>query len=200
MYFQPLGLDKTSWCSDRNPQGNCKPLKDICKPMDYPDAELFKKLQRELNRALYMVRQAGKTSQKPLWVDARPGPLTIKACNTVLGTSFTHCDEFCAKAESLLTSLSTWNAASGAPATVAGGKPPAGGGAGSGVDLGPMDPGKDVHQAGFTAMLKSPLGIGALIIGGLLLWKATEKPKRKKKTKKRRARRKAKRRVIHTWY
>ena len=193
-YLHGMGaIDVTKWCSDKNPQGRCKPLRNICKPMDVPTADLFKELQRELNRAAAVAKVA------PIWVDARPGPETLKLCNKVLGTSFSHCDQLCAKADELVTSLKTWNAAAGAPAVAPEGKAPAIS-RGKGVDLGPADPGAGPSRAGLVEFFTTPLGM-MLVAGGVIFFLATRpKPKKKAKKKKRKARRKPRRRYTYTYY
>jgi hypothetical protein len=194
-YFPFADIEMTKWCSDQNPQGRCKPLKNICKPMDVPAAELFKDYQRELNRALFVKRKAGESVPKALWVDARPGPETVKATNAFFGTSFSHCDALCTVIDNLIGQLQTFNAAAGAPAVVAEGGPPVID-SGKGIDLGPLEPKAKLSTAGLAGALTSPLGLAALGIGAILLWKS-QTPKAKKKRK---ARRKAKRRVTYSWF
>ncbi len=71
--------------------------------------------------------------------------------------------------------------------------------AGGGDEVAVRDPATGkltvLKQAGFGALVTSPLGLAALAVGGLLIWQYTKKPKRKRRKKGARY----KKRVITTW-
>ncbi len=56
-----------------------------------------------------------------------------------------------------------------------------------------------IKESGFGAMLTSPLGIAAVLIAGVLIWKGTKKPKRKRTKKPKRKRARYRKRIITTW-
>jgi hypothetical protein len=194
----PFGLGAlpvTGWCSDRNPQGKCKPLVNICKPMDLATLAIIKTIQRQSNALL---KASGNTL---LDVDGRVGSLTTSAVNRILGTSFTHCDEVMQRGDEMASALTSKAASVGVtpPPDPKSKTPPSKPGPGNTVV---HPPNSAIQQAGFTAMLTSPIGIAALVVGGLLIWKATQKPKKKKRATKRRRRtgRLPKRRVTTSFF
>lgn len=196
----PFGLgatepgDPSNWCSDQNPQGTCKPLVNICKPMNSATLAGIKTLQRQTNALLSKI---GKTL---LDVDGRVGPKTMGAVNSILGTNFSHCDELMFRLNSLAGSMATRAASEGVvpPRDPRPKSPPSQPGAGGTVIHPPND---QIKQAGFGAVLTSPIGLAALVVGGLLIWKATDKPKKKTKKKKpRRKGRQPKRRITTSYF
>ena len=174
-------LPETTWCSDKNPQGRCTPLVNICKPMDIPTLNIIKEAQRQANAIL---KHDGKTL---LDVDGRIGPLSIRAFNKILDTSYSHCDQAMANLDGIAAQLGSIAKGLGAapPPDPRPKSPPSQPGPANTVLHPPDD---QIRQAGFGAMLKSPLGIAAFVVGGLLIWKSTKKPKRKKKKARRRGR------------
>lgn len=101
MSYHPISdLPESTWCSDSNPQGTCKPLANICKPMDAATLATYKQLQQAINRI--QVRD-GKPQIR---VDGRIGyDETLPALNRILGESFVHCDEAAAQADEILDAL-----------------------------------------------------------------------------------------------
>jgi hypothetical protein len=78
--FGGLGdLPNTAWCSPTNPQGSCKPVNGVCVPMDATTLATFKNLQRQTNRIL---AAAGKSL---IGVDGRIGPGTKNGVSAALG-------------------------------------------------------------------------------------------------------------------
>jgi len=172
-YVQAMGsIERGAWCSDLNPQGDCRPLINICKPMDKPTAVLFKTLQSELNRA------ALATKNSPVPVDARPGKDTIVLANKILGTKFTHCDQLCARADELIKQVASFNKSVGAPLKAP--AKPAKPNIGSGVDMGPLDVSIHAQQGGIGSVLFSLPGMVAAGVG-LAIYLGTRPDKKKGK-------------------
>lgn len=151
-------MQLSQWCSTSNRQGNCAPSAGVCKPMDHAALALFKRLQEQLNRALYVL---GKST---IAVDGRIGSGTLKAVNTVLGTSYTSCDQIAATVEVVIGTIESRAATLQAPITVPSPKPPA--------PSIPMPDGSvqnPTAAAGFIGFIKSPLGIavGLATLGAL---------------------------------
>ncbi|MBT8452992.1 MAG: hypothetical protein KJO40_13570 [Deltaproteobacteria bacterium] len=141
--------------------------------MDVATAETFKEFQRQLNRAIHLMRLDGISVPKPLWVDARPGPETIKAANVVLGIGATHCDDLAANVDSYILRATSYADMGGAPTKVAEGRPPIIN-RGSGVDKGTLEKAK-VSTAGIGGAITSPLGLIALGMGVVLYMRSTKK-------------------------
>lgn len=195
-------INETDWCSTSNPQGNCKPYANICKPMNATTLGYVKDLQRQLNR---LRKKAGK---KLLYVDGSLGPKTVQSVRDEL-PMVPHplsCDDAMRQVDDLAVTARQAADMAGAPIV---GDP-----AGSAARSPTIDPGTGQlkfpppRPAGFTAIVdfvQSPIGMAA-VAGGVLffLWSRDEK---KKKTKKRRTRkrttrkrRRAKRRYTYTYY
>jgi len=156
----------------------------VCKPNDAEALSLFKEVQRLVNRL------RAKKGQKLLAVDGRIGPATVSAirdlqapgavlvftCNQITGRIYTVIDELAGKVVEL-------NAPPVAdPKTPS---PPSMPGP-SGTVVNPTDAQIAAAAAaaagaggGFLDTLKSPLGITALVVGGLLVWKLSGKGKRR---------------------
>lgn len=166
-YFSGMGeLPTAQWCSDKNP--TCKrPLRKICKPMT-PDAlSLSKTLQRQLNR------QLAATTGKLLDVDGRPGPNTLSAVNTILGTNYDHCDQIMADLDTIVNRVSSITLVFPPVAD-----PPK-----------PKSPPSVVTPEGQVAHPKTAgiggglLGAAALLVGGYLVYQAVDKGPKKKRAK-----------------
>jgi hypothetical protein len=192
-YASVSGLPKTTWCSERNPQGKCKPIRGVCKPMDRPTLELFWDLQRNTNAHL---AKAGKTL---LDVDGRIGPKTVKGVNFALGSKVSHCDDISANADNVNGLLSLKAAAVGAKRVPdpkrPGGSPPSLPGPGGSVIHPPL------QQAGFTQFVTSPIGM-ASIAGAVLFFLVMQDKKKpsKKRKKPTRRRRLPKKRITQSYY
>ena len=87
----------------------------------------------------------------------------------------------------------------GAPAKVSAPLSPKRAGGGDEIAIVSPETGRltTIKEAGFGALLTSPLGLAALAVGGVLLWQATKKPRKKRRRKRKAAR--YKRRIITTW-
>lgn len=191
------GLGATAgggWCSDKHPAGNCKPLRNICKPIDADTLESVKKAQRFANAILLA------TKKSLIDVDGRIGPKSVSAINSILGMSMTHCDQAMGRLGEIVPALFAIVAQGGltVPPDVSKTPPSVPGPGGSVVN----PPNSAIQQAGIGAVFSSPMGIAALVVGGLLIWKSTQKPtkKRKKRAKARRKRRLAKRRITTSYF
>lgn len=184
-------LPETTWCSDQNPQGTCKPLTNICIPMDAATLEIYKGLQRQANRIL------AATGKKLLKVDGRIGPLTMSAVGSIVGRKYQHCDYLAASADDILTYLTNEANKSNMPvvADPAGAKPSV-----------PMPDGTVKHPPGIQTAGLAGLPWWLLLamgVGGYVVFKSLEKkPAKKKPAKKRRTtrRRKPRRRIVQTWF
>jgi hypothetical protein len=121
MYYE-LGATEEGFCSTSNPQGSCKPLAGVCKPMTTEALSQFKDLQNQLNRV------AQVKGYSKIWVDGRIGKDTLALYNKVqaLGLVFLSrygtCDELSSATLRGVTIPLARRAADdlGAPATVAG--------------------------------------------------------------------------------
>lgn len=94
-----MPLPITEWCSFSNPQGDCRPIQGICKPMTIKSRDLFRTLQKAVNALL---RQDQKTL---IAEDARPGPLTVAAVNLYASTPFRDCNELVANVVDVTVSM-----------------------------------------------------------------------------------------------
>jgi hypothetical protein len=188
----PLGaIPEAEWCSPANPQGDCKPYAGICKPMTFDSLALFKDLQNQINRI------ASIAGWSKIRIDGSVGPKTTaaaaKAIQFIGGFSpGAGCDAVARSADKIAADLKRGADAKGAPAVVKG--PPA---PKRGPSPAPGVPGPLPKEAGFTAMLTSPLGLVALAIGGLLIWQASKKKPKRKRARRRKATYKKK--TITTW-
>ena len=191
-------VEKTDWCSTSNPQGDCKPYKGICKPMNTRTLAFAKDLQRQLNRLL----KARKKSL--LYVDGSIGPKTVAAVNKEIPYPAPNCDAVAQIVDELAATASAVADQVGAGVV----PDPKGSVARSPV----IDPSTGVpkyppRQAGFGAIVdfvQSPLGL-AVVGGGVLFFLMTREDKKKKKprkkpARKRKTRRKARRRFTYTYY
>lgn len=162
MGYLGLGLvDYPGWCSDKNPQGTCKRLYGVCKPMTIPVLNLFKSLQTQLNRIAH-VKGYGKIE-----VDGRIGSKTVALVNKALDQSHGSCDsvaqmsdQLATKAMSLANSL---NAPTTVPVPVA--KAPSMP-APDGTTVINPSPAFDLGR--IRAFMATPLGL--LLIGGGVFW------------------------------
>lgn len=171
-----------SWCSDKNPQGSCRPLTGVCKPMDASTLATFKALQSEINRFFGKAKVA---------VDGRLGPSTSAAVTQILGTPFLHCDQLAAVADGMLVTIKALNdkqskgqPPSSPPFTVASTVRP------DGTVEHPSNP--TIMASGLANALSSPLGLAGVGVGVFLFLssrKKAKKPARARRTKTRRARR-----------
>jgi hypothetical protein len=188
-------LSAPSWCSDRNPQGNCKAEKNICKPMDAATLGVFKNLQRQVNTSF---------GKGVIDVDGRIGPKTVSATNKALDQfphtfgSFSHCDTLSARADEVGAFLAGFNQGKPPVKDPKGGSPPS-------VAVVAPDGSTSVHnppsQAGIIDFVKSPIGM-ASVAGAVVLFlvMSDKKKKPKKKAKTRRRRRLPKKRVTQSFY
>jgi hypothetical protein len=188
-------LPAQSWCSDRNPQGNCKALKNICKPMDAPTLGVFKTLQREVNTSF---------GKGVIDVDGRIGPKTVSATNKALDKfphtfgSFSHCDTLSARADEVGAFFANSNKGKRRVKDPRGGSPPS-------VAVVAPDGSTSVfnppQQSGFAGFVKSPIGMASVAGAVVLFLVMSDKKKPKKKARKKRsARRLPKKRVTHSFY
>jgi hypothetical protein len=107
----PLGaLEASSWCSPANPQTGCKAISGICKPMDAATLDVYKTIQRSLNRLL------AKDGKALLDVDGRIGPKTVSAVNGYMQQSHASCDSVAKEADAISGALGALAMAKGAPA------------------------------------------------------------------------------------
>lgn len=174
-YHGMSGFPQTAWCSPANPQGRCKPIAGICKPMDTATLAVYRDLQAQANRV------AHARGMKRIDVDGRIGPETVGLVEEVTMASYGQCDQVAAIADELAQAIRGTADALGAPEVVSAPRtrPP----------LQPMPDGTVMDP-----MTRSAFGGGfgdlglfgwALLAGaGYLLWQEMEKPK---KTDRRRA-------------
>lgn len=171
-YGMGLGaLGQKTWCSDRNPQPGCKALGGICKPMDHATLAVYKNLQYQANR-LASLTKLGTIDQ-----DGRIGPKTVALVAKILGrTPWAHCDELAIRADEVASQLQIMADDRKAPVAVftPGKSPPSM----PLPDGGVLNP--EVKQAGFGALLTSPIGLAAMGVGALLLLQDKKKRGRKK--------------------
>ncbi len=175
--LQAIGaLPGSTWCSNTNPQEDCRALTNICKPMDEATLEVYKGLQRQLNRLLK------KSGSRLLMVDGRIGPKTLAAINTQTGRSYSHCDEAAANADAILLTAKGLADSTGA-AIVA--DPPRSKAIASKVDPATdaiIHP--DVYGAGFLGL--PWWAVIAVAAGGYLIYTTTGPAKKKRAAKRRR--------------
>jgi hypothetical protein len=196
-YMTMEGVPATGWCSDRNPQGTCKPLKNICKPMDSIHLAMFKLLQRAVNTFF---------GKGVIDVDGRIGPKTVSATNKALNSfphtfgTFGHCDTLAARADEVGSFITDANLRAKKKPV----KDPAGGSPPSVAVVGPSGRTEIFHppaQAGFVTFVKSPVGMASVAAGVVLFLVMSDKKKKpKKKRKPRRKRRLAKKRITTAYY
>ena len=182
-YLYPEGLGavaSSDWT--HTARGSCEPTRPLA-------LMHFRAVQSQANRVL-------KASGKPLLkVDGIIGKRTLAAVNSILGSFYESCDEVAGRADTIAGHIMDKANSIGAPMTV---RPPTS----TRTPVITTDPesGQEIvtyKEAGFGAMLRSPLGIAAMLIGGLLIWQATKKPRKKRRRKKAASR--YKKRVITTW-
>jgi len=114
MSYQEMGgLPATTWCSEQNPQGRCRPRPgNICLPMDTATLAIFRDLQRQANRVAH-ARGFGKVNE-----DGRIGPDTVQLVEQITSASYGSCDQVSAIADELATAIRGTADALGAPASV----------------------------------------------------------------------------------
>lgn len=142
-----------------------KTAKGSCKPVESFTLEAFTKLQQQCNRVLVALKRP------VIEADGVLGAKTVAAVNAVLGLHFTTCDQIAAQADSLATQLAMRANAAGVPATPPKPKPSS--------NTPVVQPGGQVtyNESMFASLLpvdldfSDPLVLGALGLGGLLLWK-----------------------------
>ena len=188
-------LSAPSWCSDRNPQGNCKAEKNICKPMDTATLGVFKNLQRQVNTSF---------GKGVIDVDGRIGPKTVSATNKALNQfphtfgTFSHCDTLSARADEVAAFLQGFNKGKRPVKDPRGGSPPSVAVVSPGGGTTVFNP---PAQSGFVGFVKSPLGMASVAGAVVLFLVMSDKKKPKKKARKpRRRRRLPKKRVTHTFF
>jgi len=188
--IEQASLLSEPWCSTAHPNGNCRPISGVCKPMTGAAANLYKNLQTQLNRCAY------KGGFPRIAVDGRPGRQTVALVNKVFGSTYSTCDQVCANATSLAQQAKQIADTRGAPAVVPAPAPTAP----PSVSL-PDGTVRNPATAGFGSLdqilgfATSPFGL--LLIGGFAAWKGglfngTTKKKRKPAKKKRRTAKKRK--------
>jgi hypothetical protein len=112
-YYQGMGaLPAASWCSPANPQGRCRPIAGICKPMDTTTLAVYRDLQAQANRVAH-ARGLAKID-----VDGRIGPDTVALVESVTMASYGQCDQVAAIADELAQAIRGTADALGAPASV----------------------------------------------------------------------------------
>lgn len=194
--YTPMGAIAAGvWCSDKSPVPGCKTLAGVCKPMTAATLETFKALQREVNRTL------GKTAVN---VDGRIGSATLAATKDAvrkvglsvlsLVLAFTHCDQLATSADFVAQRLRAYNDAK-SRAAVAEAKPsllptapPSMPGPG-GTVAHPEDSFWDKLTGGqglSLATLATPLGIAAIGVVGVLLWRKRQAPRANPRRRRRR--------------
>ena len=209
MGYLGLGtLSSTNYCTVKNPQGNCKPLPGIAKPMDVSTLNVFKDLQNQLNR----VAQA--TGGSKIQVDGRIGGDTIAAVkrgkgktdpNSIGPSVTTYNEDLVAMfAPEFASWFRAWADGHGAPSVVAAAPqrrpvivPQA-----DGSVHDPMNHADAISAIG-TLPLPAKLALGGVGVVALMLLVKGEK-KGKKKPAKRRAPRRRRRmprtRITRTYY
>lgn len=175
-YHQDLGeISEEMWCSEltaANPDGStrCNAIFGLCLPMDASTLSIYKDIQRNINRL------ASVQGNALIDVDGRLGPATVKALNMATGIDVARCDDIARNATNILITLNTQANQAGAP-VVADPTPkfPPSMPSGGGVSHPPADVLQDSKrdQEGILGMLKTPLGMAAMVVGGILLWKMT---------------------------
>lgn len=121
MTYQLGGLGDTNfgsvvprWCSATHPQAGCSPIAGVAKPMDVATLDLFKELQRQLNRVA-QAKGYPKTD-----VDGRIGPGTIKLYQRAFNQTGITCDTLAVVASSVVQSAKALADQASVPATVPG--------------------------------------------------------------------------------
>jgi hypothetical protein len=185
----------STWCSTANPQGSCRPIAGVCLPMDASTLSVYKNLQRQANRLLI---KAGKPL---LSVDGRIGPTTVAGVATAMqwggasdaalaaGLSWANvkgkpCDLVATYASQIAAKLAEIANATNSPT------PP------DPIASKPSQPSSNgtvvhpppsvIQQSAMTgglfgylpAVVRTPLGIAGLVVGGLLIRKAMKSPGR----------------------
>lgn len=180
-YYYPQGLGAISADAWKHT------AKDSCEPSRPLALMHFRAVQAQANRVL---KASGKSLLK---VDGIIGKRTVVAVNSILGSFYKSCDEVAGRADTIARYIMDKADAGGAPTKV---KPPAS----TMTPVITVDPasGQEIvtyKEAGLGALMKSPLGIVALLAAGVLIWHTTKTPKRKPRAKRRRY----KKRVTTTW-
>jgi lysozyme family protein len=159
--------------------------------MTFEALAVFKALQAQINRIAHI---AGFSKIR---VDGDLGPQTVVAANKGIkfigGTTLaSDCNMLAKGAEKTRDAFKRNADERGVAVAVKGPTAPK-----RGPSPAPGVPGP-VIEAGFTQMLTSPLGLAALAIAGLLIWRASKKPKRKK-AKRKRKKATYKKKMVTTW-
>ena len=170
------GLSQTAWCSPVNPQGRCKPIAGICKPMDTATLAVYRDLQAQANRVAH-VRGLAKID-----VDGRIGPETVALVEGIMMASYGQCDQVAAIADELAQAIRGTADAIGAPADVSAPRtrPP----------LLPMPDGtvQDPMTGSAFGGGIGDLGLFGWVLlagAGYLLWQETKQPKARKQRRRR---------------
>lgn len=175
---------RSDWCSPSNPQPSCKPLRssgvEVCKPMTAVALDVFKGIQHELNRAAHV------KGWRRIKIDGRIGPETITLFNKVASAAdldqAATCNDIAANADQLLADLSLYAEMDlKAPERVASapGAQPSKPAAGGKVKHPPGTSGE--KGEGVVGFITSPLGLAALAVSGLLIWKVADRTKKKRR-------------------
>jgi len=174
-YYSAMGgLAVTQWCSEKNPQGSCKPLAGVCKPMFRDVLNAFAALQNEINRTL-------GTSE--IAVDKQIGTKTVAAANKALAGfphgfgTFGHCDSLAAVADEVTSFLKSNNDRAAKPA-VAGKRSftPQPRVRADGTVENPSN--LAIQAGGFANALSSPIGLVGVGVGVLMFLKMRKSKKK----------------------
>ena len=112
--IQHFGSVVPNFCSKVRPKPGCSPIAGICKPMDVATLDLFKELQRQLNR----VAQARGYSK--IDVDGRIGAGTVSLYQKAMNQTGLSCDTVALVASSAVQSLKAMADQLGVPGVVGG--------------------------------------------------------------------------------
>lgn len=173
-YIATGELGPTDFCSTMNDQ--CKsPISGVCLPMNAEAVATFKSLQGQLNRV------AAVKGWPLVNVDGRIGEKTVSLLERVLGITAQDCNFVAMGAMGFAAQVAIKANSAGAPTTV---KPPASSKPSVTLADGTVYHPPGAREAWFTAMLKSPVGLAALVVGGLVLVQMQSKGRGKKSKKK----------------
>jgi lysozyme family protein len=184
-FEEDLGADSEGiwYCSPAQPQGGCTVIPGVAIPWNVTTLTFFNSIQRAINALL------AKRGKPPIGVDGRIGPSTVRAMETLSQPSW----------DNVITQVNVETVARGAgpvvdmlqnmmheegatyvpdpktnsaPSIAVNGK----------VKNPSTDDMKDgAGQGGPLAMLKSPLGLAAIAIGGMLIYTSGKPGKSKKR-------------------
>ncbi|MHC4175885.1 MAG: hypothetical protein ACYSWU_00150 [Planctomycetota bacterium] len=184
MGYSSMGLVlQPNWCSTKNPQGNCKPIRGIVLPMTIETANLFKAVQNQANRV------ASSYGWSRIAVDGRLGSGTLSLVNKCLAKipapTFSDVDGLALTAdlamEKLHSQANQLNVATKVPSP-----PPKAPPSGTG---GVVNPPRDQIVAGLPLLQRvqqsnlALVGIGLAVVGGLYYYESKKKGKKLKPPK-----------------